>query len=100
MQDHRIRILHWMIPTSCLVVSGIALDLFGNHYLLTLFSINFFSIKLINISSCYNVGMHVNKVLYSFSYTCLTAGAAGILFAGIYLMVSNNSSALDLFEIG
>ncbi|RHN44021.1 putative heparan-alpha-glucosaminide N-acetyltransferase [Medicago truncatula] len=59
-KNHRIRILHWMIPTSCLVVSGIALDLFG---------------------------MHVNKVLYSFSYTCLTAGAAGILFAGIYLMV-------------
>lgn len=40
MQDHRIRILHWMIPTSCLVVSGIALDLFGNHYLLTLSCLN------------------------------------------------------------
>ncbi|GAU16521.1 hypothetical protein TSUD_167520 [Trifolium subterraneum] len=61
-KDHRIRIIYWMIPTSCLVVSGLALDLFG---------------------------MHVNKVLYTLSYTCLTAGAAGILFVGIYLMVSH-----------
>ncbi|CAL5190985.1 unnamed protein product [Lathyrus oleraceus] len=59
-KDHRIRIIYWMIPTSCLVVSGLVLDLFG---------------------------MHVNKVLYSLSYTCLTAGASGILFVGIYLMV-------------
>ena len=54
------RIIYWMIPTSCLVVFGLALDLFG---------------------------MHINKVLYSLSYTCVTAGAAGILFVGIYLMV-------------
>ena len=33
------------------------------------------------------VGMHINKVLYSLSYMCVTAGAAGILFVGIYLMV-------------
>ncbi|WJX80562.1 heparan-alpha-glucosaminide N-acetyltransferase [Trifolium repens] len=59
-KDHRIRIIYWMIPTCCLVVSGLALDLFG---------------------------MHVNKVLYTLSYACLTAGAAGILFVGIYLMV-------------
>lgn len=33
------------------------------------------------------VGMHVNKALYTFSYMCVTAGAAGILFAGIYMLV-------------
>lgn len=59
-KDHRVRIIYWMIPTSCLVVSGFALHLFG---------------------------MPVNKVLYSFSYMCVTAGAAGVLFVGIYLMV-------------
>jgi len=59
-KDHRDRILHWMITTSCLIISGLALD------------------------SC---GMHLNKVLYTFSYTCFTAGVAGLLFAGIYLMV-------------
>ena len=59
-KDHRVRIIYWMIPTSCLVVFGLALDLFG---------------------------MHINKVLYSLSYTCVTAGAAGVLFVGIYLMV-------------
>ncbi|XP_047171951.1 heparan-alpha-glucosaminide N-acetyltransferase [Vigna umbellata] len=59
-KDHRVRTIYWTIPTSCLVVIGLALDLFG---------------------------MHINKVLYSFSYTCVTAGTAGILFVGIYLMV-------------
>ncbi|OIW12823.1 hypothetical protein TanjilG_24756 [Lupinus angustifolius] len=59
-KDHRARILYWMIPTFCLVVFGLALDLFG---------------------------MHINKALYTFSYMCVTAGAAGILFVGIYFMV-------------
>ncbi|XP_019429561.1 PREDICTED: heparan-alpha-glucosaminide N-acetyltransferase-like [Lupinus angustifolius] len=59
-KDHRVRMLYWMIPTSCFVVFGLTLDLFG---------------------------MHMNKVLYSFSYTCVTAGAAGFLFVGTYLMV-------------
>ncbi|KAI4343467.1 hypothetical protein L6164_010811 [Bauhinia variegata] len=59
-KDHRVRILHWMMTTSCLIVFGLALDVFG---------------------------IHINKVLYTFSYTSVTAGAAGILFAGIYLMV-------------
>lgn len=31
--------------------------------------------------------MHINKALYSVSYTCITAGAAGILFAGTYVLV-------------
>ncbi|CAL0316308.1 unnamed protein product [Lupinus luteus] len=59
-KDHRARILYWMIPSFCLVVFGLALDLFG---------------------------MHINKALYTFSYMCVTAGAAGILFVGIYFMV-------------
>jgi hypothetical protein len=33
------------------------------------------------------LGMHVNKALYTFSYMCVTAGAAGIVFTGIYLLV-------------
>ncbi|XP_048319199.2 uncharacterized protein LOC107424607 isoform X2 [Ziziphus jujuba] len=60
LKDHRDRILHWMIPSSSLVVLGLALDL---------------------------LGMHLNKPLYTLSYMCFTAGAAGILFVGIYIMV-------------
>ncbi|KAG9447380.1 hypothetical protein H6P81_013508 [Aristolochia fimbriata] len=59
-KDHKDRILHWMIPSFCLVVLGFCLDF---------------------------MGMHLNKVLYSFSYTCVTAGAAGILFVGTYILV-------------
>ncbi|MCD7455880.1 hypothetical protein HAX54_029982 [Datura stramonium] len=32
-------------------------------------------------------GMHLNKALYSFSYMCVTAGAAGFLFTAVYVMV-------------
>ncbi|XP_019456916.1 PREDICTED: heparan-alpha-glucosaminide N-acetyltransferase-like [Lupinus angustifolius] len=59
-KDHKVRMLYWMIPSSCLVVCGLTLDL---------------------------LGMHINKVLYSFSYTCVTAAAAGFLFVGTYLLV-------------
>ncbi|KAL5732322.1 hypothetical protein ACOSQ2_032014 [Xanthoceras sorbifolium] len=59
-KDHKDRILTWTISSSFLLCSGLALDFFG---------------------------MHVNKALYTFSYMCVTAGAAGILFTGIYFMV-------------
>lgn len=36
---------------------------------------------------CHILGMHINKALYSFSYTCVTAGIAGILLTSIYLGV-------------
>ena len=44
-------------------------------------------ILFVDIDMVLLVGMHINKVLYSLSYTCVTAGAAGVLFVGIYLMV-------------
>ncbi|KAJ4720379.1 Heparan-alpha-glucosaminide N-acetyltransferase [Melia azedarach] len=59
-KDHRDRIFNWIILSSGLVGLGLALDF---------------------------VGMHLNKALYTFSYTCVTAGAAGILLVGIYFMV-------------
>ncbi|CAH9132541.1 unnamed protein product [Cuscuta epithymum] len=59
-KDHKARILHWIIPSCFLLMLGVACDF---------------------------LGMHINKVLYSFSYTCVTAGTAGVLFAGVYIMV-------------
>ncbi|XP_062110807.1 uncharacterized protein LOC133822474 [Humulus lupulus] len=59
-KDHRNRIFQWSISSCCLLVLGFALDWFG---------------------------MYVNKALYSFSYMCVTAGAAGILFVAIYVLV-------------
>ncbi|XP_031256111.1 heparan-alpha-glucosaminide N-acetyltransferase [Pistacia vera] len=59
-KDHRDRMRNFVILSSSLAVLGLALDLFG---------------------------MHINKPLYTFSYVCVTAGAAGILFAAIYFMV-------------
>ncbi|KAJ0988691.1 hypothetical protein J5N97_007047 [Dioscorea zingiberensis] len=59
-KDHRDRIFHWLIPSFSLLALAFALDFFG---------------------------VHMNKPLYSLSYTCVTAGAAGLLFVGIYVLV-------------
>nr|CAD1833898.1 unnamed protein product [Ananas comosus var. bracteatus] len=60
MKDHRERIFQWMIPSFCLLAMAFSLDFFG---------------------------LRMNKPLYSISYTCVTAGAAGLLFVGIYFLV-------------
>lgn len=59
-QDHRERIVHWTLPSFSLMALAFCLDLFG---------------------------MHINKALYTLSYTCVTAGAAGLFFTGIYVLV-------------
>ncbi|XP_016447995.1 uncharacterized protein LOC107773064 [Nicotiana tabacum] len=59
-KNHKVRIQQWLIPSYCLVLLGVICDYFG---------------------------MHLNKVLYSFSYMCVTAGAAGFLFTAVYVMV-------------
>ncbi|MED6206373.1 hypothetical protein PIB30_026078 [Stylosanthes scabra] len=59
-KDQRVRIFQWMSLAFSLVVLGLILDI---------------------------IGMHINKALYTVSYMCVTSGAAGILFAGIYYMV-------------
>lgn len=59
-KDHRSRMMLWLIPSCCLLASAFCLDFFG---------------------------IQMNKPLYTLSYTCVTAGAAGILFAGIYVLV-------------
>lgn len=38
------------------------------------------------------VAIPINKQLYSFSYVCFTAGAAGIVFCGFYTLVKKLDS--------
>ncbi|XP_066382885.1 uncharacterized protein [Miscanthus floridulus] len=59
-KEHGKRIVRWSIPSLSLLILGFSLDLFG---------------------------IHMNKSLYSLSYTCVTTGTAGLFFAGIYLLV-------------
>ncbi|KAK4790479.1 hypothetical protein SAY86_017783 [Trapa natans] len=59
-KDHKDRTSHWVIASSCLLLVGLALSF---------------------------LGMPVNKPLYTLSYMSVTAGAAGLLFTTIYLMV-------------
>ncbi|WOL01801.1 heparan-alpha-glucosaminide N-acetyltransferase-like isoform X1 [Canna indica] len=59
-QDHKDRIVQWMIPSFCLLALAFSLDFFG---------------------------MHMNKALYTWSYTCITAGVAGVMFSGVYVLV-------------
>ena len=54
---------------------------------------------VLNLSSpSFVTGLHMNKALYSLSYACVTAGAAGILFAGIYVLVRYRNESL-FFQI-
>ncbi|XP_064956073.1 uncharacterized protein LOC103979454 isoform X2 [Musa acuminata AAA Group] len=59
-KDHKDRIVQWMIPSFCLLALAFSLDCFG---------------------------VHMNKALYTLSYTCATAGTAGMLFTGVYVLV-------------
>ncbi|PIN01550.1 Heparan-alpha-glucosaminide N-acetyltransferase [Handroanthus impetiginosus] len=59
-KDHKRRLFLWLVPSSGFIVLGMLFDIFG---------------------------MHINKALYSVSYTCVTTGVAGILLATIYLAV-------------
>ncbi|KAJ7536276.1 hypothetical protein O6H91_12G062900 [Diphasiastrum complanatum] len=59
-KGHMKRLQHWITPSLELLVFGIILN-----YL----------------------GMPLNKPLYSFSYMCLTAGAAGLVFCAFYFLI-------------
>ncbi|KAJ6993316.1 hypothetical protein NC653_016441 [Populus alba x Populus x berolinensis] len=55
-----------------------------------------FSLSLSSISAIHSgtIGIHYGHVLihfklYSFSYVCFTAGAAGIVFSGFYVLVKH-----------
>ncbi|KAK3120358.1 hypothetical protein QOZ80_9AG0686300 [Eleusine coracana subsp. coracana] len=59
-KEHKERIIQWSIPSLSLLILGFMLDLSG---------------------------LHMNKSLYSLSYTCVTTGTAGLFFAAIYSLV-------------
>nr|AGT16089.1 hypothetical protein SHCRBa_224_E06_F_260 [Saccharum hybrid cultivar R570] len=59
-EKHRGRITNWLIPSFSMLALAFLIDF---------------------------VGMRMNKPLYTISYTLATAGAAGLLFAGIYALV-------------
>ncbi|RCV38455.1 hypothetical protein SETIT_8G143900v2 [Setaria italica] len=71
-KEHGERIVRWSIPSLSLLILGFLLDLFG---------------------------LHLNKSLYSLSYTCLTTGTAGLFFAGIYLLVDVYGYKKPLFPM-
>ncbi|XP_042449866.1 heparan-alpha-glucosaminide N-acetyltransferase-like [Zingiber officinale] len=60
MKHHKARIIHWAIPSLFLITLACIMEV---------------------------IGMHINKPLYSVSYTCITTGAAGILFTVAYVLV-------------
>ncbi|KAF8650843.1 hypothetical protein HU200_063751 [Digitaria exilis] len=71
-KEHAERIVRWSIPSLSFLILGFWLDLFG---------------------------LHMNKSLYSMSYTCVTTGTAGLFFAGIYLLVDVYGCKKPLFPM-
>ncbi|KAH7512013.1 hypothetical protein FEM48_Zijuj12G0045400 [Ziziphus jujuba var. spinosa] len=68
-------------------ISAILSGTIGIHYghVLIHFKSRFFCLpsKTMNLF----VAIPINKQLYSFSYVCFTAGAAGIVFSGFYILI-------------
>ncbi|XP_042442690.1 heparan-alpha-glucosaminide N-acetyltransferase-like [Zingiber officinale] len=60
MKHHYDRIIHWVIPSLFLIALACIMEA---------------------------TGMQINKSLYTVSYTCITAGAAGMLFTATYVLV-------------
>ncbi|KAG6489109.1 hypothetical protein ZIOFF_050367 [Zingiber officinale] len=58
-KDHKKRIVQWMIASFCLLALAFSLDFYGMHM--------------------------TYKALYTPSYTCITAGTAGVMFTGVYV---------------
>lgn len=87
-QDHKKRLSLWSYPSTGLMFLGLLCHILGMIFASLLAyegfnANNWWYIFLFRIP-----GMHINKALYSFSYTCVTVGVAGILLASIYLVVS------------
>eukprot|EP00250_Pteridium_aquilinum_P013049 c21099_g1_i1 orf=235-1701(+) len=60
-KSHKERLLHWVLPAVLLISVGLILH--------------------------YSHAMPLNKQLYSFSYVCLTGGAAGLVFSAFYIVI-------------
>uniref|UniRef100_A0A0E0MG42 Heparan-alpha-glucosaminide N-acetyltransferase catalytic domain-containing protein n=1 Tax=Oryza punctata TaxID=4537 RepID=A0A0E0MG42_ORYPU len=71
-KKHDERIKRWSILSLCLLTLGFSLHLFG---------------------------LHMNKSLYSLSYTCVTTGTAGLFFAAIYLLVDVKGCKRPVFPM-
>ncbi|XP_004230240.1 uncharacterized protein [Solanum lycopersicum] len=61
MKDHSSRLLHWICMGIALLVLGIILH--------------------------FTDAIPLNKQLYTFSYVCVTSGAAALVFSGFYILV-------------
>jgi heparan-alpha-glucosaminide N-acetyltransferase len=60
-EKHKGRIINWLIPSFSMLALAFSMDF---------------------------IGIRMNKPLYTISYALATSGAAGLLFAGIYTLVS------------
>ncbi|XP_027070188.1 uncharacterized protein [Coffea arabica] len=60
-KGHKERLKHWVSMGLCLIVLALVLH--------------------------FTDAIPINKQLYSFSYVCFTAGAAGIVFSGFYILI-------------
>lgn len=94
-QEHKERIILWSIPSLSMLFLGFALDLSGNtksllvkHWVVITTNNLWYMIDLAN-NNCLNEysGLHMNKSLYSLSYTCVTTGTASLFFTAIYSLV-------------
>ncbi|KAG6481904.1 hypothetical protein ZIOFF_058528 [Zingiber officinale] len=78
-KDHSERLKHWLVMGIALLTCGFTLHFSNGNTLFSLCQIVRVEVK--------NKAIPLNKQLYSFSYVCVTAGAAGLVLSAFYAMI-------------
>lgn len=87
-QGHPARLKHWSLMGFALLILGITLHFTdGLNWMFKYEQICLLSINLLlsNVSS--RAAIPLNKQLYTFSYVCVTSGAAALVFSAFYIIV-------------
>ncbi|XP_042048133.1 heparan-alpha-glucosaminide N-acetyltransferase-like isoform X1 [Salvia splendens] len=83
-KGHAERLKHWVCMAVVLLVVALILHFTdGNGYYIR--TGGYFK-NVVNFFNC-DSAIPINKQLYSFSYVCFTAGAAGIIFSAFYILI-------------
>jgi heparan-alpha-glucosaminide N-acetyltransferase len=92
LQTHKERLKHWLLMGFSLLVLGIILHFTnGNCQYVFIFGyepvVENFTHYIFTMHCSTFTAIPINKQLYSFSYVCFTAGAAGIVLSVFYILV-------------
>lgn len=89
-QDHSSRLLHWIVMGLVLLLLGIILHFTnGKDQIKASEHPQFLFLSFLINPASLAAAIPLNKQLYTFSYVCVTSGAAALVFSAFYILVSH-----------